>query len=357
MKVCAFGSYKKDYSRNRILIKSLEKNNVLVVENNVNRGFIGRQLSLLKNFLLNEKDFDFLFLFHTGRQDIFLAFLIAKFFRKKIVFDIFFSGYNTMVETRNLANPSSLKAKIYWHTDRVCCLLSDAILLDTNAHIDYFLKTFNLSSSKFKRIFIGSDEDIFKPSKPRSEDVYTVWWHGTYIPGHGVDTIIQAAKLLEDYSNIKFLLSGQGQLFDNITSLTSSLNLSNVEFSPLGSYEDLASSMSVADICLGVFDSSIPKYTWVIPNKCFEAAAAGKPLITGESIGIKEAFTHEQDVYLCKMSDPEELANSILRLVGDSSLRLSIAEKAHALFVEKFTTEEIGKELRFVLNDLVESSS
>ena len=357
MKVCTFGSYDKDYSRNRILIKSLKNNNIEVVENKVNCGFIKRQFLLLKNFISNEKDFDFLLLFHTGRQDVILAFLIAKLFGKKIVFDIFFSGYNTMVETRAIVKPSSIKAKMYWYVDRICCLLSDAVLLDTNAHINYFLKAFGLSACKFKRIFIGSDEDIFKPSQKEFEGVYTIWWHGTYIPGHGADIIIKAAKLLEDHSDIKFILSGQGQCFKDIKDLTSSLELSNVEFIPLGSYEDLASSMSVADICLGVFDASVEKYSWVIPNKCFEAAAVGKPLITGESVGMKEAFTHEQDAYFCKMSDPEDLANSILRLVNDPPLRLSIAQKAHALFMEKFTTKEIGKEFKLALEDLTQITS
>ena len=87
MKVCVFGSYERAYSRNRILIKGLKKSGIEVAENNVNHSFIIRQLTLLKNFILNQKDFEFIFIMHTGRKDIILAFVIAKLFRKKIVFD------------------------------------------------------------------------------------------------------------------------------------------------------------------------------------------------------------------------------------------------------------------------------
>ena len=46
----------------------------------------------------------------------------------------------------------------------MACQLADVILLDTQSHIQYFVEAFRLQESKFRRVWIGADDDIMQPS-------------------------------------------------------------------------------------------------------------------------------------------------------------------------------------------------
>jgi glycosyltransferase involved in cell wall biosynthesis len=63
-------------------------------------------------------------------------------------------------------------------------------------------------------------------------------------------------------------------------------------------------------VILGIFGRS-PKTRHVIPNKVFEAASIGQPVITGDTPAIREAFVPGREVICCPVDDPEALAEAI----------------------------------------------
>jgi len=56
---------------------------------------------------------------------------------------------------------------------------------------------------------------------------------------------------------------------------------------------------------------------------------------------------------LCNMGDPESLAEAILMLINDNSLRHKIAERGKELYSKKFTVNELGVELSMGLSSLI----
>ena len=99
----------------------------------------------------------------------------------------------------------------YFLLDKYSAKLSDICLFDTNEHIKHFSENFALNPSKFRRIFVGADDDIFYPRKvKRKDDGFTVFWYGTYIPLHGAEHIVRAAKILEKDKDIRFIMVGCG---------------------------------------------------------------------------------------------------------------------------------------------------
>ena len=52
----------------------------------------------------------------------------------------------------------------YRITDRIACSLSDLVLLDTDAHIQWFVEEFRLPGHEFRRIWVGADDEVMKPS-------------------------------------------------------------------------------------------------------------------------------------------------------------------------------------------------
>ncbi len=158
---CYFGLHDFDpaYARNRVLINGLKQNNQQVILcKSSERGLLA-VWQLIKEFNANKKKFDAVII---GYSDSRLPVIIIKLlFRKLVIWDAFYSIYDAYVYDRQLVKPRSLKALYYWLLEWLNCRLADKILVDTNAHIDYFVKTFKVRPNKFIKVLIGADDEIF----------------------------------------------------------------------------------------------------------------------------------------------------------------------------------------------------
>ena len=184
MKIYYWGTYDREYPRNKILISGLKKNKIEVAECNVkiwrdtaekvaaassgwanlkilHRWFFA-YLLLIKRFAAI-KDVDILFIGYSGHFDVFVAFILCKLKKVPMVFDAFLSLYDSLVFDRKVVKKDSLKATLLYYLDKYACSLADLVLLDTDQHIDYFFSQFNLPKEKFRRIFIGADDAVFSP--------------------------------------------------------------------------------------------------------------------------------------------------------------------------------------------------
>src|SRR3989339_1350559 len=182
MKICYFGIYDPNYSRNRILNGGLRENGVEVIECRTELKGVKKYFDLVKKHWRIRKDYDAMVVGFPGYQ----AMILARFLtRKIIIFDAFASAYDSSVFDRKLVKPKSLKALYYWTLDWLPCRLADAVLLDTNEHIKYFVETFRIKPEKFFRIFIGADDKIYYPEIENPNKKFTVLFFGTFIPLQG----------------------------------------------------------------------------------------------------------------------------------------------------------------------------
>ena len=350
-----FFSYDYNYSRNRVLIKGLKKNDVDVIKWDVpyTTHTISRYVKLLREYTT---EYDVIIMgFPGGRDNIPLAKSLALFNRKPVIFDAFISQYDTKIFDRKVCDDKSLRAKQYFYSDKIPCSMADIVLLDTNEHIDYFVNTFNIPREKFRRVFVGADEDVFYPVKAEKENnKFKVLFYGNYIPLHGIEYIVEAAKLLEDNKDIEFEIFGSGQTYKYIMKLSKKLEIKNILFKKDQVDADPQRYITTADVCLGIFGDT-PKAKRVIPNKAFQAIAMKKSLLTGDTPAAREIFLNEQNAILCQVADPQAIAEAILLLKEDEKLRTKIAENGYRLFKEKFTPQAIGKEVRMIIEEFMDN--
>jgi glycosyltransferase involved in cell wall biosynthesis len=349
MTICYFGIYNPSYSRHRILIKGLRQNGIEVIECNSRLHGVAKYIELAKKHFKIRKKYDIMIVGFPGYQAVIFARFLT---RKKIIFDAFTSIYDSMVYDRRLVRPRSLKAMYYWLLDWLSCKLADKILLDTNANIEYFVKTFKINRSKFLRVFVGSDNEIFYPLEQKfKHDYFSVHFHGYYIPLQGIEYIVRAAKILEK-ENIKFNLIGSGQTYKNIRKLAEELKVENINFIDRVPYEELKNYIAEADICLGIFGTT-EKTQRVIPNKVYEYLAMGRPVITGDSPAIRELFNDRQEMIFCKVGDAEDLAKKILELKNNGQLRNTIAKNGYNKFINNLIPKILGGQLKEYLCGLL----
>lgn len=244
--------------------------------------------------------------------------------------------------------------------DKWSCKLADIVLLDTNAHINFFVKEFNLPREKFRRIWAGANDDILQPfdetqGKPVSDyhnsNGFKVFFFGTYIPLQGVEYILKAAKILEDASEIAFTLVGDGQERKKAEELAIKLGLKNVIFKGMMSSEELKKEIANCDVSLGIFGNS-PKTSLVIPNKVYMGLAMKKPVITSDTRAVRELF-NDEDMILIPSSNESALTEAILKVKNNPALGEKIAQNGYDKFIKFASHQVLGLELEKIIKDTI----
>jgi len=339
MRVCYFGIYNPEYSRNKILISGLRANGVEVFECQTNKKGFSKYFDLIKKHKVLKNDYGVMVVGYPGFQ----AMILAKFLTKKpIIFDAFVSIYDSIVLDRAQVSRYSPKALYFWCLDKISMSLADVVLFDTNEHIGFVSKEFGIDKSKFKRIFVGADTAIFYPRGQTHNNLFKVINYGHYVPLQGMEYIIKSAKLLSDQKDIIFEIIGDG---GNKEELQNVLFVGNVSLS------ELSEKAGSASLCLGIFGHTA-KTQRVIPNKVYECVALKKPVITGDTPAIRELFD-DSELFLIPTSSPEAIAKAILEVKSNIDGAKVRAEKAYNKLINVASVDKLGLGLKNIISNLI----
>lgn len=353
MKVLFFGIYNKSdpvNARTRILLEGLKKRGWEIDECNTPVSSLWRFWFLLKEYRKTSEDYDVMFLAYAGGQTIsILAKILSK---KKIVADPIVSLYDTMVFDRKKVSRFSFKAAYYYVLDWLLCRLCDVVIMDTAANADYFRRTFKSPVSKFRRLFIGTEEKTMRPAAAEEKgDKFIVHFHGFFIPLYGVEHIVKAAKLLEE-EDVVFNIIGRGQTYKQVRKVSEDIGVKNVNFIDPVAYDKIPDYIKRADVVLGIFGDT-GKASRVVPNKVYDAVAMGKAVLTADTPAVRELFSDGENCLFCRPADPEDLAAKIRTLKNNPGLLEKIAAGGYKLFREKLRPEIIAAEFEKILRETV----
>jgi len=249
-----------------------------------------------------------------------------------LIFDAFVSTYDTLCNDRKLFKPNSLFGRLALWLDRFSCRLADAVIVDTRAQADYFEKNLDVPRSKLYVLYVGCDEQLFKPLPVAAPSKPTVLFYGTFLPLHGLETIIRAAKTLEG-QGVCFRLIGKGQEYESVRRLAAALAIKNIEFIDPVPLEELPEIIAKTTLCLGGHFGSSEKAGRVIAGKTFQCLACEKPTIVGDNPANRELFTHSQDVWMIPMADPDALAQAVTRLINSPRLCSDLGANGRNLII------------------------
>ena len=113
----------------------------------------------------------------------------------------------------------------------------------------------------------------------KSDGRFTVLYSGNFGLAQGLETIIEAAKLLDKYP-IDFRLIGDGVTKDKIQDLVIRTKLKNIIFHNYMDRQELIKWIKKASVCLVPLINS-PLFRNALPSKMFEYMACKKPIIIG----------------------------------------------------------------------------
>jgi glycosyltransferase involved in cell wall biosynthesis len=348
-----FGHFDPGYARNRILAKALRRAGASVLEISDRRRFVARTPRLARaGWAANP---DVVLVGFPGHSDVATAKLVSLRRRVPVVLDALVSLWETNVLDRQLMSPRGLTQYRPQLTDRVACSLADAVVLDTDTHIEWFRGAFGIPPDKLHRIWVGADDELMTPCHAsRADGRFTVFFYGSFIPLHGIEHILGAAgRLQAQDADIRFVLCGSGQTLPAMRRLTAVQRLVNVEFLDRRPLPELRRLICDSDLCLGIFGTSSKAHS-VIPNKVFDALACARPVITGDTAAAHELFTHGKDVWLCRAGDAAALADAVTTLKSDAGARARIAAAGHELFKRRFSLDAIADDVARVILDVLD---
>ena len=213
--------------------------------------------------------------------------------RVPVVFNPLVSLTDTLVDDRRRFAPGSPAARALRALDRLALRRADLVVADTEANADFLADLGGIP--RVEVCFVGAEERLFRPVW-RPPDRFHALFVGKLIPLHGLETILEAARLAPE---IPFRVVGSGQLEPLLATAPA-----NVEWVPWVEYERLPEELGRAGCALGVFGTG-DKARRVIPNKAFQALACGTPLVTADTPAARELLEHERSALLVPPGDAD----------------------------------------------------
>lgn len=151
---------------------------------------------------------------------------------------------------------------------------------------------------------------------PSSFNKFTVMYAGAHGLTNDLDTVLHAAKILQDQSfapPIRICLVGEGPEKSRLKELAAHLNLSIVEFINAVSKSEIYSILNQADAFIMLLKDS-PVFRWGIsPNKLFDYLVMGRPIVFGVNTPFNPIEKFNAGISV-KPSDPPSLAAAIRTL-------------------------------------------
>ncbi len=341
MKICYFGIYNSDESRNRIYMKGFLESGVEILEcRDQSRGPIKYFKLASKHWSMRDK-YDFLIVGYPGHSVVWLAKLLSS---KPVIFDALCTMEEGVVLSRGQRGFLGLKALYVRFVDYLAVKMADIVLVESESQKRYFEAKFN-TADKIKVVYTGADDSVFyiDPSVKKQND-FTVVFRGKFLVEAGVKYIIEAAKILAD-QHIEFLIIGNGWMVRSIKSQVESYKLNNLKLvTRYLSHDELRATLLSCHVSLGQFESH-ERLKRTIPHKCFESLALGLPYVTAKSEATAEILKEGENCLFVNPSDPTDLADKLLLLKSSEELREKMSKNNATLFEAKFAPNILADQI------------
>lgn len=157
---------------------------------------------------------------------------------------------------------------------------------------------------------------------------------------------MRAAGIFHDI-NARWVLLGDGDLKPAMEKAAE--GLSNIAFEPWIPYARLPDRIAKAHILLGIFGAT-KKAEFVIPNKMFQAMAAGKPVITRYSKAYPAEMLASDVIGWVPCEDHVSLAEKVREWIKEPEKLAARGEKTRELFDRFFSQEKMKGMLSMILS-------
>ena len=208
----------------------------------------------------------------------------------------------------------------------------------------------------------GANTELFQPQPALGAefrqqhglrpDDFVVAYAGIHGIAQGLETVLQAAQMLCDQGNIRFVMVGEGPVKADLQQLRSDLGLDNVLMLPEQPRTSMPAVLSAADVAL-VPLRKVELFEHAVPSKLFDAWACGCPVllsIDGEARRVLEAANGGMFV---PPEDPPALARAINQLALLPDRGRSLGANGRRFTEERYSRQAQARQLEQLLSSVI----
>lgn len=216
------------------------------------------------------------------------------------------------------------------------------ILVNSPAYRDHLVEG-GISPEKITLIPNGVDPGMFDPSAKAEaqrrrwggRDKFLVTYAGALGMANDLPTVLRAAALLRNDTDIHFVLLGDGKERLNLENMARDLDLTNVAFAGAIPKSDIPEALAASDACIAILQD-IPMFRTTYPNKVFDYMAAGRPTILLIDGVIRSVIEAAGGGIYVSPGDETALAEAIRELSRNRKKARAMGRAAREYVVEHF---------------------
>jgi phosphatidylinositol alpha-1,6-mannosyltransferase len=195
-------------------------------------------------------------------------------------------------------------------------------------------------------------------SKYRERNGPLLVFVGRLVYGKGVDDLLQAVAIIKkNLPDVKVLIVGEGQIRGDLEKLAIRLEIADsVIFTGWVEPFEVPSYLAAADMFVGPSKRSPDGAVEAQGLTFLEAMAAGTVVIATASGGIQDSVTHQESGILVPEDSPGAIAESVLQLENDSTLKDYLETQAKKV-VSRFTREKSASSFSDLFDDQIADNS
>ena len=272
----------------------------------------------------------------------------------KVLFDPMISAWDKKVLEQKKWKAEERRAKRLLAWEKKIMAMPDFITWDTSCHVDFAAEYLDVPREKMTPLFTGTDEEVFKPvvedvgrveRVDRADGVFKVLYHGAYLPLHGTEVIVEAARMTQDLP-IQWDFLGWGAY--KASTEAKAVGLKNVRFLEKVPYVKVPEVICAHDIVLGVFGTTA-KAARVIGNKVYECMACGRPTINEFCTGYPPSAKDCKAIKFIPAGDPAALVKAVEEYRADWANKEMYFREARAFFERELSMKVVTAQLRDIL--------
>tara|TARA_B100000579_G_scaffold297673_1_gene247707 strand:- start:5833 stop:6942 length:1110 start_codon:yes stop_codon:yes gene_type:complete len=190
-----------------------------------------------------------------------------------------------------------------------------------------------ITSLKNKNTYLipgsGVDLSLYSPGC-NPEGIPIIMFAGRLLISKGVKDFIEASKLV---NNAKFVVVGKFEKdnrdFVNPSYINKAVEQGLIEY--WGFSSNMPDTLKQSSVVV------LPSYYGEgLPKVLIEASASGKPIITTDHPGCRDAVKHGENGLIVPIKDVSKLAKAIQLLVDNCSIRRSMGERGRTISLVKY---------------------
>ncbi len=288
------------------------------------------------------------------------AWFLSKLKRIPLVFEVRDLWPESAVALGELSNRWAIS--LATRLEETCYRKAIQIVVVTQGIYDQLVQR-GIPTTKLFSVPNGANTDLFTFNPQgrerirrdlKLEDKFIAIYAGIHGLAQGLETIVEAARLLEDHPDIHILLIGDGPKKAELLSLAAANKLANLTLMSEKPREQIPDYLSAADVAL-IPLKKVDIFMGALPSKIFDAWACSRPILISIDGEAREKVERVKGGIFVPPEDPTAMAEALIKLQDLPVERQSMGENGLIYTRENHSRAVLAEKLILHLEKYIES--